>query len=280
MIALVAGGAGVAVYLIRSFEGGGGSIGVVEIQGVISNPAPIVDTLDSFQKSSKIKAIVLRIDSPGGGVAATQEIYQEIRKVRKTKKVIASMGSMAASGGLYVAVAADQVVANPATVTGSIGVIMQMVNVEDLLAKVGLSPVVIKSGRYKDIGSSARPMTEEERTLLQHIVDEMHRQFIDDVARGRGMEHQEVSRIADGRIFTGREALKLGLIDRIGNFKDAVKLAAKLSGLKGSPKLIFPRKKDTWWKELLSGKNPLELRILPQWTRTPLSFQYLYLPGF
>ena len=158
--------------------GFGDSIAVIRIEGVISDSKQVIDNLTRFSQADKVKAIILRIDSPGGGVAATQEIYEEILRAKKKKTVIASMGSVAASGGLYVAAAADKIVANRATVTGSIGVIMQMVNVEELLDKVGLRPLVIKSGRYKDIGSTSRPMTEDERLILQGIVDQLHQQFV------------------------------------------------------------------------------------------------------
>ena len=180
-------------------------------------------------------------------MGATQEIYEEIQKVRKEKKVVASMGSVAASGGLYVAAGADKVVANKATITGSIGVIMNLFNIQELLDKIGLSPLVIKSGKYKDIGSSNRPMTDEERALLQGVIDELHGQFVKDLADGRGLAEEKVIEIADGRIFTGVRAKQIGLVDELGNFQDAVQLAKKLGGLKGEPRLIYPEKNEPWW---------------------------------
>ena len=267
------------VYFVGDGDrfGLGESIAVVEIRGVITDSKPIVDSLVEFRRSDKIKAIILRIDSPGGGVAATQEIYQEIERTKKSKKIVASLGSIAASGGLYVAAPADLIVANPATVTGSIGVIMQMMNIEELFGKIGLTPVVIKSGRYKDIGSAVRPMTEEEQKLLQGVVDQLHHQFVRDLAKGRGLTEEVVAELADGRIFTGEQALELKLVDKLGNFEDAVAVASKMAGLEGRTNLVFPRKTDSWWKSLLEGKSPLGL--WPGLAGQPFSFQYLYLPG-
>ncbi len=196
-------------------------------------------------------------------MAPTQEIYQEILRTRKSKKVIASLGSVAASGGLYVAAAADRILSNPATVTGSIGVIMQTANIEDLLSKVGLRSVVIKSGPYKDIGSSTRPMSEDERAILQKMVDDLHGQFVRDLAGGRGLEVARVGELADGRIFTGEQAVGLGLVDQLGNFEDAVNLAGKLGGLEGRVNLIYPKKKTSWWKSFFEGRGPASL--LPEW---------------
>ncbi|MEW5724570.1 MAG: signal peptide peptidase SppA [Thermodesulfobacteriota bacterium] len=279
VVLLLAGGLGGLFLWLSGPDdlGLGAGVGVIEIDGVIVESSHIVEALNRFRRSEDIKAIIIRIDSPGGGVAATQEIYKEIRRTAVEKKVIASMGGLAASGGLYVASAADRIVANPATVTGSVGVIMQMVNLEELLGKVGFRPVVIKSGKYKDMGSAARPMTEEERALLQQVVDELHRQFVRDLARGRHLEEEKVAALADGRIFTGEQALALKLVDELGNFEDAVTLAGKLAGLEGRPHLVYPKYDKPWWKELLSGKTPLN--VWPEWTRQPLTFQYLYLPG-
>lgn len=253
------------------------SLGVVEIIGVIADSGPVVEALDDLRRSNKVKAVVLRIDSPGGGVAPSQEIYREVTRLNQEKPVVVSMGSLAASGGLYVAAPASAIVANPGTLTGSIGVIMQLMNVEDLVGKVGLKEVVIKSGPYKDIGSSLREVTEEERAILQGVVDRLHAQFVRDLAKGRGMDEDKVAKIADGRVYIGEEALELGLVDRLGNFEDAVALAAEKAGIKGKPNLIYPEKKTHWLAELLRGESPIKL--LPAWTRQPLTFQFLYLPG-
>lgn len=254
----------------------GQGIGVIELKGVITESEPVLKTLVEFRRNKNVKAIILRIDSPGGGVAATQEIYREIERTKKKKKVIASLGNIAASGGLYIAASANKILANPATVTGSIGVIMQMINVEGLLGKIGFRSVVIKSGRYKDIGSATRTMTEDERAILQGTVDQLHQQFVRDLAKGRALDEEKVSKLADGRIFTGEEALRLGLVDELGNFQDAVNLAVKMAGLVGRVRLIYPKKKDFWWKDILKGKSPLN--VLPEWANQPLRFQYLYLP--
>ncbi|MFH1091509.1 MAG: signal peptide peptidase SppA [Pseudomonadota bacterium] len=278
ILGLAAGGGLVGVFTLSAADLiWGESIGVVEIKGVIQESEPIIRTLINFSRSKNVKAIILRIDTPGGGVAATQEIYKEIIRAREKKKIIASLGSMATSGGLYVAAAADRVMANPATVTGSIGVIMQLVNVENLLEKVGVRSVVIKSGPYKDMGSITRTMKEEEKKLLLDVVNQLHHQFVRDLAKARHLEEGKVSALADGRIFTGEEAIHLGLVDELGNFRDAVDAAKKLAGLKGSPKLIYPRKRDSLLKELLFNRGPLKL--IPEWMDKPLSFQYIYLPG-
>ncbi|MBU2549915.1 MAG: signal peptide peptidase SppA [Proteobacteria bacterium] len=255
----------------------GDGLAVIEIQGVITADSEVVKNLVRFRRDDKVKAIIIRIDSPGGGVAPSQEIYREVRRTRKDKKVVVSMGGVAASGGLYIASAADKVLANPGTVTGSIGVIMQMMNVEELLGKVGVSSVVVKSGRYKDIGSMTRTMTEEERAVLQGMVDKLHKQFVRDLAKGRGLKEEQVAAIADGRIFSGEEAVDLGLVDGLGNFEDAVDAAARFGGLKRPVRLIYPRKKTSFFEQILEGKSPVQ--ILPGWITRPVAFQYLYLPG-
>ncbi|MBF0530619.1 MAG: signal peptide peptidase SppA [Deltaproteobacteria bacterium] len=255
----------------------GEGIGVIEIEGIIAHSAPVLEALDRYRQSSKVKAIIIRIDSPGGGVAATQEIYKEIEKVKKEKKVVAAMGSVAASGGLYIASAADKVFANPGTVTGSIGVIMQMLNMEEIVGKIGLKPVVIKSGKFKDAGSAFRPMTDEDKAVFQKIVDQLYMQFVRDVAKGRRLDPEKVKTMADGRIYTGEEAKTLGLVDELGNFEDAVAFAQKIAGISGRRHLIYPPKKESWLKELFS--NQLGFNVLPEWPR-PLSFQYLYSPGY
>lgn len=264
------------VHLI-SASSFGQSVGVVEIEGTIFDSKPIIQTLRRFGKEDNIKAILLRIDSPGGSVAATQEIYTELLRFRGKKPIIASLGTVAASGGLYVAAAADKIVANPATVTGSIGAIMQTYNVENLLGKVGFQSVVIKSGRYKDIGSPTRPMTPEELALLQEIVNELKDQFVQDLAKGRGLEKEKVAAVADGRIFTAVTAHKLGLVDSLGNFEDAVETARKEAGLEKRPRLIYPEKKESWIRELIQGRSPLG--EWPASLRSGPSFLYLYAPG-
>jgi protease IV len=279
IVAVMAGGLAGLAYLIgdSSTWAGGDSLGVIRVEGVITESDSIVQALKKFGDEDHIKAIILRIDSPGGGVAATQEIYKEIQRTKAKKNIIASMGSIAASGGLYVAVPADRIVANPATVTGSIGVIMHMMNMQQLMGKIGLDSIVIKSGKYKDIGSSTRPMTEEDRALLQGVIDDMYQQFVTDVAKARGLDVEVVRRYADGRIFTGARAKDLGLVDQLGNFEDAVNLAKKLAGLEGKVRLISLPEDTPWWISFLGANQALDL--LPQWTKASPLFQYLYLPG-
>jgi protease-4 len=223
-------------------EGGGDKVGVIEIVGAIVDSQTVIDDLKAFREDESVKAIVVRIDSPGGGVGPSQEIYREIRKTVAEKKVVASMGSVAASGGYYVAAASDGIVANPGTITGSIGVIMGYTNFEALMEKIGLTPVVIKSGEYKDLGSPARPMTAKEKSLLENVTRTIHRQFVGDIAAGRTMAPAKVEAIADGRIFTGEEAQKLGLVDRLGNFQDAVQWAGELGGIEGEVETLYPEK--------------------------------------
>jgi len=221
----------------------GEKIGLVQIEGVILDSKDVIEQIKDYVKDSSIKAIVIRVDSPGGAVAPAQEIYKEIIKAKAKKKVIVSMGSVAASGGYYISSAADRIVANPGTLTGSIGVIMEIPNIEGLMKKIGVKTQVIKSGRHKDIASVFRSMTHEERKILQRVLDDVHEQFIRAVSEGRGMKYEDVKKIADGRIFTGRMAKKLGLIDELGNLEDAIKLAAKLAGIKGEPQVIYKKEK-------------------------------------
>jgi len=222
---------------------GGDRIGVVKIEGTIVESEPIIEKIIKFRKSKNIKAIILRINSPGGMVAPSQEIYQEVKKACMEKKVVVSMESIAASGGYYIACTADKIVANPGTLVGSIGVILQIENIEELLSKIGLKREIVKSGKYKDIGSMTRPMTEEEEAILQGFSDNIYYQFVDAVAEGRDMKREEVLKLADGRIFTGEQAIKLGLIDRLGNLQDAISMTGEMVGIEGEPKVIYPKKK-------------------------------------
>ena len=222
---------------------GGDRIGVVKIEGTIVESEPIIDKIIKFRKSKRIKAIILRINSPGGMVAPSQEIYQEVKKTCREKKVVVSMESIAASGGYYIACTADKIVANPGTLVGSIGVILQIENIEELLSKIGLKREIVKSGEYKDIGSMTRPMTEEEEAILQGFSDNIYYQFVDAVAEGRDMKREEVLKLADGRIFTGEQAIKLGLIDGLGNLQDTISMTGEMVGIEGEPKVIYPKKK-------------------------------------
>lgn len=220
-------------------------IALVRVEGVILDAQQTVADLKKFAETPSIKAIVLRIDSPGGGVVASQEIHDAVKRVRNkhNKTVIASMGTVAASGGYYIAVATDRIVANPGTLTGSIGVIMELANLEGLLKKIGVENVVVKSGRYKDLGSPFRAMSADDRRILQAVMDDVHNQFIEAVAEGRSLEIGEVRPIADGRIFTGRQAKEAKLVDELGDLNDAIRLAADLAGIEGEPKVVEPKRR-------------------------------------
>jgi len=244
----VAGGTGLlflgAVFAIAYCTGiretlGGPKVALVEIEGVIVDSREITDEVERHLQNPTVRAFLIRINSPGGGVAASQEIYEELLKVRRHgKPVVASMGSLAASGGYYVASAADRILANPGTITGSIGVIMQIPNVGELLQKIGIRAVVIKSGAYKDLASATRDLTPDERRILQSVLDDVHDQFIQAVAEGRKMERGRVEQLADGRIFSGRQAQELGLVDELGSLQDALTRAGALAGIPGPPTVI------------------------------------------
>jgi len=223
----------------------GDKVGVVEITGVISNSREVIRGIKYFVEDGGVKAIVLRVDSPGGGVGASQEIYREVVKARNKHKkvVVASFGGVAASGGYYVACGADKIVANPGTITGSIGVVMQFANLEELFKKIGYKGYVIKSGPHKDVGSPFREMRPEEKALLQEVIDTVHRQFVTAVAEGRKLPVEKVTAIADGRIFSGEQARALGLVDELGNLEDTIDIAAQMAGIKGKPVVIYPRKR-------------------------------------
>ena len=219
----------------------GESVGVIEIEGAIVDARDTIEHIRRFREDEDIKAIVIRIDSPGGAVGPSQEIYREIRKTVETKKVVASMGAVAASGGYYVACASDGIVANPGTITGSIGVIMGYTNFRQLLDKIGMVPVVIKSGPYKDTGSPTREMRDDEREILQSITSNIHEQFVTAIAEGRKMDRAQVAQAADGRIFTGEDAKTRGLVDRLGNFEDALEWAGELGGIDGKVVAVYAR---------------------------------------
>ncbi|MFA9561420.1 MAG: signal peptide peptidase SppA, partial [Nitrospirota bacterium] len=221
-------------------EAGKEGVAIVRVEGPILDSYQTVEELKTFADDPLVKAIVLRIDSPGGGVAPSQEIYNAVKRVRRenNKTVVASMGTVAASGGYYIAVATDRILANPGTLTGSIGVIMQMANFQELLEKIGVKSVVVKTGKFKDLGSPFRPMVEEERQLLESVMNDTLSQFIEAVAEGRSMDTAEVEQLADGRVFTGRQARSVLLIDEIGDLQDAIKLAGELGGIEGTPRVL------------------------------------------
>ncbi|MDY0376128.1 MAG: signal peptide peptidase SppA [Desulfobacterium sp.] len=240
---LVGGSALFSSSMSSGFKQDKGNIGVVEIVGVIASSKEVSRQIKLFRDDPAIKAIVLRIDSPGGGVGPSQEIYREIIKAKEVKKVIASLGSVAASGGYYAASAADAIVANPGTITGSIGVIMEYANFQKIMEKIGLTPVVIKSGEFKDMGSPVREITPKEMEILQGVADEVHLQFVRDVAAGRSLEQKLVEKLADGRIYTGEKALELNLVDRLGNLEDALEWGAEMADIKGKAVPVYPKEK-------------------------------------
>ena len=231
---------------LRGREAGlvfGDKVGILEVKGVIANVQPTIEELAKFRRDGSIKAVVVRIESPGGGVSSSQELYEEVKRTAQEKPVVVSMGSVAASGGYYIACAAQKIYANPGTITGSIGVILQFTNFEELLKKIGFRMEVVKSGPYKDVGNPGREMTPEEKAYLQKLVDNVHQQFVRDVARGRHMKVEKVREVADGRIFTGEQAMELGLVDELGDLKDAINGAAKMAAIEGERKVVYPEKK-------------------------------------
>ena len=223
---------------------GGNRVAVVELEGVILDGDAVVRQLREHEENLSVRAVVMRINSPGGVVAPTQEIVRGVERLRRAgKPVVASLGSVAASGGYYVATATDRIFASPGTLTGSIGVVMQMANVEGLLKRVGVDYVVIKAGRYKDLGNFSRTMTAEERQILQALLDDVYTQFVTAVAEGRKLDRNAVLRLADGRVYSGRQALALRMVDELGGLEDAVEAAGRLSGIVGRPKVQYPRRR-------------------------------------
>ena len=219
------------------------SVGVIEVNGVIESSDTVVEQIRKFAEDDKIRALLVRIDSPGGAVAPTQEIYSELRKVSQAgKPVVASMASAAASGGYYIAAACDTIVANPGTLTGSIGVVMEFFSAEGAFDKLGLKSEVVKAGKYKDAGNLARSLTPDERRMLQATIDDVHGQFIAAVAEGRKLPIEQIEAIADGRVFSGQQAQAVGLVDQLGTFYDAVDILKEKLQVKGKLNLVYPRK--------------------------------------
>ncbi|MBI4715082.1 MAG: signal peptide peptidase SppA [Nitrospirae bacterium] len=269
---------GVTLFLGKSSLSGD-KIAVIKIEGVILDSRPTLEELKEYRENPSVKAILLRIDSPGGAVAPSQEIYEEVKKIRDENrtKVVVSMGSVAASGGYYIASASHKIVANPGTITGSIGVILELANVSGLMKKVGVESVVIKAGKFKDVGSVFRGMTPEERAILQGVMDNVHDQFIGAVADGRGMDPAKVRSLSDGRIFSGEQAKKLGLVDEIGNYEDAVRIAAGLAGIKGVPRVVEKKPGFSLWSALTGASSLSELvqgGVVPPFFRMSYLFSY------
>lgn len=234
-------------------------VAIIPIDGEILDARDTVEALHRYADNSAVSAIVMRINSPGGAIAPSQEIYEAIRSVHASsgKPIVASLDSVAASGGFYIAAACDQIVANPGSITGSIGVILQWMETKDLIEWAKIKPQTITAGAMKDIGSPYRDMTDSERAYLQNVVAQLHSQFIRAVAAGRKgkMSEADVTRIADGRIFTGEQALSLKLVDSLGNLDDAVRTAAKLGGVHGKPATIYPRRRKPTLFDALTGES-------------------------
>ena len=224
------------------FTGGASKIGVVEIEGTITDLKDVMADIVRFKEDDSIKGVVVRINSPGGAVGPTQEAAAELKKLKEKKKVYVSMGSVCASGGYYIAAVGERLYANPSTITGSIGVIMQQTVVEDLMKKIGVQANTIKAGSMKDVGNPFRRMTDYERKYLQDIIDSIHEQFIKDVAAGRKMKIEKARELSDGRIYTGLQAKDAGLIDSIGTFYDAVDAMKTTLGIKGKPDLVYGKR--------------------------------------
>ena len=253
-------------------------VGVVEIKGLLTDSRTAIKQLDRYRDDDTIKAIVLRINSPGGAVGPSQEILREVEKVRAKKKIVASLGTVAASGGYYIASGANLIMANRGTTTGSIGVIMQFANMEGLTKKLGLDFFNLKAGRYKDVGSPFRPMSPEDKAYLQGFLDNVYQQFVSDVARNRKIPLDKLKTLAEGRIYTGEEAKQAGLVDEFGNLPDAIERAGRLGGIKGKVKAVYPEKEGFSLLRLLLGQEAGETlsqlalpypepAFLPSWFR-------------
>lgn len=248
-------------------------LALVRIEGPIMDSKDIVEEIREHAKDNAVKAIVLRIDSPGGAVAPSQEIHAEVKKAAAAKKVVVSMGSIAASGGYYIAAPATRIFANPGTLTGSIGVIMEIPNVEELMKKIGVKSEVVKSGKNKDIASAFRPMQPEGRQILQDVLDNVHAQFIKAVADGRKLKIEDVRSLADGRIFSGEQAHALRLVDELGTLDDATRAAAKMAGLGEDPDVVSKKDKLSFL-DMLRGRFPKEFSdIIPA-----VKIKYQYAP--
>lgn len=228
------------------------NVGLVEVKGMILDSKETVRQLRYFYKNDDIKAVVLRVDSPGGVVAPSQEIYAEVARFAAKKKIVVSMGSLAASGGYYISAPATVIYANPGTITASIGVILKLSNIEALMDKIGIKSVTLKTGKYKDSGSPVRKFNEADRAMLQAVINSTHEQFIKAVATGRKLPVEDVRSIADGRILSGEQAKACKLVDRLGTLQDAIEEAGRLAGIKGEPETIQAPKKKTGFIEALS----------------------------
>jgi protease-4 len=289
---LVIGAGGVLIiYLIaigtssdetETSGGYGDRVAIVELNGTIISSEATVKLFKKYRDDHSVRAIVFRIESPGGGVVASQEIYEEVRKTRSLGiPVVVSMGSVAASGGYYVACGGTKIMANPGTLTGSIGVISQMMRYDPLLDKIGVTVTTIKSGKMKDAGNPFREMTADDKAYFQKLMDEVHSQFMGVVEKERKLDHEKTVALADGRVFTGVEALGEGLVDSIGTYEDAIRLAADMGGIKGEPTILREKKRRASVLDMLTGESKISelLNLKEELLGQPI-LQYRMAPGF
>lgn len=275
---------GVGLYSVVSGDGSdeegytenlsssGQKVAVIEINSEIVTSDAVVKQVKEFTESSTVKALVVRVNSPGGGVAASQEMYEIIKKFRETNRpVVVSMGGVAASGGYYLSLGGTKIMANPGTLTGSIGVIMQLTQLKPLMDKVGVDIVTIKSGKFKDSGSPFRGMNEEEKKYFQGVIDDTYQQFVEAVSKERNLSKDKVLDLAQGQVYTGKQALAVGLVDTLGTYEEAISYAATLAGISGKPRIV-KRKKTVTFMERILGKEETESlsNIREMFTNKPL----------
>jgi protease-4 len=261
-----------------SFSSFGDKIAVVDLEGVIISPKDLVEQLRKYGDDSSIKAIIIHVNSPGGGAAASEELYREVLRIRdvKKKRIVASIETVGASGAYYVSSATNKIFADDASIVGSIGVIAEWYNYEELLKWAKLQAIVLKAGEFKDTGSPVRPMTPAERAYMQGLIDNMHTQFIDSVAKGRRMNVEEIKPLADGKVWTGEQAIPLKLIDQIGDFRAAIEDTAKSVGIKGEPTIVRPEKDRKSVLDLLFGDASEYLPDPAKLMQTNAQFYYLW----
>jgi len=261
-----------------SFSSFGDKIAVVDLEGVIISPKDLVEQLRKYGDDSSIKAIIIHVNSPGGGAAASEEIYREVLRIRdvKKKRIVASIETVGASGAYYVSSATNKIFADDASIVGSIGVIAEWYNYEELMKWAKLKAIVLKAGEFKDTGSPVREMTPAERAYMQGLIDNMHSQFIDSVAKGRRMKVEDIKPLADGKVWTGEQALPLKLIDQVGDFRAAVEDTAKSVGIKGEPTIVRPEKDRKSLLDLLFGDASEYLPDAAKLMQTNAQFYYLW----
>lgn len=259
-------------------QGFGDKIGIVEIEGVIADGKDAMEDIVRFKEDDGIRGVIVRINSPGGSVGPSQEIYHELKKLAAKKKVYISASSVCASGGYYIASAGEKIYANPSTITGSIGVIMEQVVAEELLKKIGIQPNTLKAGKFKDVGSPFRKMKDDERAYFQQILDSIHEQFIKDVSEGRKMPFEQVKKLSDGRVYTGTQAKELGLVDGIGTFYDTVDDMKKELGIKGKPVFVYGKRPFSLLKWLISSATET---IIKHYNAAPVYHNnYRFMPNY